>query len=245
MLWFSLWHFPENYRGPESAFPRFHDRELTSFFDQQAEAIQRELLEFLDTKDATPYFHKRMVSKSEGYKTFSLRWWSIEFFENQKDFPILTQWLRKRPDVLTLSINILEPKTRILPHMGDTNAVIRGHYGITIPEGLPRCGIRVLNEERSWKNQEWLWFTDAHEHETWNESNTRRIVLLMDVLRPEYRKAKGKICATVMASQFIQKRREKWNFIHRMDPRSLKRLARMLLPLVYARILMLNFIKKY
>ena len=245
MLWFSLWHFPRRYEGSEPAFVQSVDHDLTLFFDQNAEAIQQEVIAYWSSTELSPYFHQRMVSKKDGYKTLSLRWWSIEFYKNQCAFPILSEWLRNRPDVLTLSINVLEPRTRISPHMGDTNGVVRGHFGIQIPEGLPKCGIRVKRETKAWKDKAWLWFTDAYEHETWNESETSRIVLLMDVIKPVFRTEKRRICAHVMMSQFLQKRQENWAWFQKVPPRILRVLARILMPLVYVRIWMLNFFKTY
>lgn len=245
MLWFSLWHFPKSYKGIEPAFVDLLDDDINAFFSQNADSIQQEVLKFWKSKEISPYFNKQMVSEQNGYKTLSLRWWSIEFYQNQAALPLLSKWMSKRSDVLTLSINVLESKTQILPHMGDTNAIVRGHYGIQIPESLPACGIRVRNDLKSWKNNAWLWFTDAHEHETWNNSDQTRIVLLMDVLKPEYYKNKRYVCATVMTSQFIQKRMEKWSWIKHLPPLIIRFMARALLPLVMIRIWMLNFFKKY
>ena len=45
-----------------------------------------------------------------------------------------------------------------------------------------------------------LAFCDAHRHWAWNDSDEARVVLVFDVMRPEYVADKPWICAMVMAS---------------------------------------------
>ena len=117
--------------------------------------------------------------------------------------------------------------------------------GISIPTILPQAGIRVKEAVQSWKEGHFIWFMDAYTHETWNHTSEQRIVLLADVLRPEFRKQKKRICATVMTSLFLQKRIEKYSFFQRNQRWIVNCMAPILIPLVRFRIAWINFIRKY
>ena len=97
----------------------------------------------------------------------------------------------------------LEPHTQIKEHHGETNAIMRCHFGIEIPAGLPDCGMKVANEEREWQEGKWLFFNDAQHHTAWNNSDKRRILLIIDVIRPEFLSRKNYICARVLAGHFL------------------------------------------
>jgi len=243
--WFSLWEHPKPYQGNE---PEFWDASVfcgTKDFEQQFAVIQSEVHAFLSKNAASPYFKSEMVSGGAGYDTLSLKWWGIHFYKNTLEMPALQSLLKKYPEITTLSINVLEPGKRIFPHMGDTNAVFRCHFGIDIPQGLPNCGIRVKEELRAWKSGEWIVFTDAYVHETWNLSAKPRVVLLVDVLRPEFVSQKTRIQATVLCSLFLQKRMTKHRWIRRHIQWIVPVCAPFLIPLIVCRIQWLNFSRKY
>ncbi|MFM7594654.1 MAG: aspartyl/asparaginyl beta-hydroxylase domain-containing protein [Flavobacteriales bacterium] len=244
-LWYSLWSFPTPYHGSESAFVDENRMPCSEDFIAQSDAIRNEVLTFLENQKAVPYFKQSMLENGKGYHTLSLAWWGIRFNKNQQKMPVLASILNRHPELLTLSINILEANSRILPHMGDTNATYRGHFGISIPSTLPAAGIRVKGEERFWKEGAFIWFMDAYLHETWNQTNHPRIILLVDALRPEFKARKKRICATAMTSLFLQKRIEKYRFFQRNQSRIVRYVAPALIPLVQIRIAWINFIGKY
>lgn len=244
-LWFSLWSFPAPYEGNEPAYMDEKDIACTKAFTSHYDSIEKEVRTFLTKHETTPYFKQSMVLHGKGYHTLSLAWWGIQFHKNQGDLPVLSSILKHHPELLTLSINVLDANSSILPHMGDTNAIYRGHFGISIPASLPQAGIRVAEVEQSWKEGHFVWFMDAYPHETWNQTKEARIVLLVDVLRPEFSNQKKRICATVMTSLFLQKRIEKSSFFERNQRWIVKYIAPMLIPFVQFRIAWINFIRKY
>ena len=71
--------------------------------------------------------------------------------------------------------------TKITPHTGCSNKVLRCHLGLNIPDN---CAIRVGNQTKSWQQGKCLIFDDTLEHEAWNLSTSDRIVLLIDFLKP-------------------------------------------------------------
>jgi len=77
--------------------------------------------------------------------------------------------------------SILEPRTRIPPHTGVTNARLTAHLPLIVPPG---CGFRVGGETREWiPGHAWV-FDDTIEHEAWNDSDTPRAILIFDVWNP-------------------------------------------------------------
>ncbi|GHE27143.1 hypothetical protein GCM10017673_31500 [Streptosporangium violaceochromogenes] len=83
------------------------------------------------------------------------------------------------PGVVTLSW--LHPGTHIVPHCGGSNARLRVHLGLRVPEG-PR--IRVGTELLTWREGKCLVFDDSFEHEVWHDGDRPRVILLLDVCHP-------------------------------------------------------------
>jgi aspartyl/asparaginyl beta-hydroxylase (cupin superfamily) len=68
------------------------------------------------------------------------------------------------------------------PHCSVDNLRLRLHLGLVVPEG---CGIRVAAETREWREGSCLAFEDSFEHEVWNRSTRRRVVLIVDLWHPD------------------------------------------------------------
>ena len=78
--------------------------------------------------------------------------------------------------------SVLEPGSRIAPHTGITNARLIAHLPLIVPDD---CGFRVGGETRHWEEGKALVFDDMTEHEAWNDSDRIRVVLIVDLWRPE------------------------------------------------------------
>jgi aspartate beta-hydroxylase len=76
----------------------------------------------------------------------------------------------------------LDPHTRVAPHRGPTNVRLRCHLGLDIP---PDCGIRVGGVAGTWQAGRCLVFDDSFTHEVWNDSDRRRLVLILDLWHPD------------------------------------------------------------
>ena len=75
----------------------------------------------------------------------------------------------------------LDPKTKIPPHTGVTNARVTVHLPLIVP---PHCGFRVGAETRAWEaGKAWV-FDDTIEHEAWNDSDAPRLILIFDIWHP-------------------------------------------------------------
>ncbi|MFI9237341.1 aspartyl/asparaginyl beta-hydroxylase domain-containing protein [Streptomyces sp. NPDC053079] len=121
------------------------------------------------------------------------RWEQVTFYEagHRFDdacdrFPVTAAVIEGIPEashagsgVATLSW--LHPGTHIVPHCGGTNARLRVHLGLKVPEGP---AMRVGEEWLRWEEGGCLVFDDSFEHEVRHEGTEPRVVLLLDVTHP-------------------------------------------------------------
>jgi len=77
--------------------------------------------------------------------------------------------------------SVLQPKAKIPPHHGESNARLVAHLPLVVPEN---CLFRVGYDNRRWVEGEVLIFDDTIEHEAWNDSDEIRVVMLFDVWNP-------------------------------------------------------------
>lgn len=100
--------------------------------------------------------------------------------ENAIFCPATVELLRVVPGLTMAGFSRLAPGTRIAPHVGYTDRVLRLHLGLVVPAG---CGLRVGPETRHWQEGACLIFDDRVEHEAWNDGDADRMVLLVDFLK--------------------------------------------------------------
>jgi aspartyl/asparaginyl beta-hydroxylase (cupin superfamily) len=167
---------------------------LTKDFEENFTEIKAELTHYLKEHSPDVYFNKSMVNQASIWKTISLRWWNVQFRKKQVHFPNTMKIVEKYPEIISLFFNQLKANGEIIPHSGDTNAIFRCHLGMEIPDSLPNCGFRVKDEKRSWEEGKWLIFVDANKHEAFNKSENRRIIMVIDVVRKEFKSKKMLVC---------------------------------------------------
>ncbi len=81
----------------------------------------------------------------------------------------------------TAFFSILKPGTHLPPHTGVSNIRSVVHLPLIVPE---KCGFRVGGETCAWRVGEAFVFDDTIEHEAWNDSDSIRAVLIVDVWNP-------------------------------------------------------------
>lgn len=198
--------------------------EWTQLLENNWPVIKTELQEFLSKNQGklVPYFNNEMVSGPTKWKALSFMFWTLRFRKNSDQCPRTMALLQKVPHLVSASVSLLEPHTQIKPHRGDTNAIIRCHLGLTVPSSLPHCGFQVGDEQRSWEEGKLLLFNDAAWHFAWNNTDQQRLILLLDVIRPEFSHKKKTICRTVLAALAWQYLSQKIRFF-KSSPRSVKK----------------------
>ncbi len=120
--------------------------------------------------------------------------WSILFLlqlgrrheANLAECPVLSSIIDRHKELIThagsMYFSCLDPHTRVESHRGPTNMRLRCHLGIDVPEG---CGVKVGGITSSWQEGRAIVFDDSFPHEVWNDSDQRRVVLVLDLWHPD------------------------------------------------------------
>lgn len=93
--------------------------------------------------------------------------------------------------------SVLQPKTRIPPHTGASNARLLCHLPLIVP---PDCHYRVGGTWRGWSVGEGFVFDDTIEHEARNDSDQVRVVLIFDIWNPRLTPADRALISATMGA---------------------------------------------
>lgn len=85
------------------------------------------------------------------------------------------------PNLYNAGFSCLDPSFHIKPHVGYNQSVYRCHLGVSVPEG--DCAIKVAGVTKKWEEGRTLIFNDSCEHEAWNFTGSKRIILIIDFLK--------------------------------------------------------------
>jgi len=151
--------------------------------------IRKELNVLLEHKEEIPNLQdvspeQSSVAQGESWKSFFLFGFGHKIEQNCAKCPETTRIVGKIPGLKMAMFSILAPKSKIPPHRGPYRGLLRYHLGLIIPSPASSCGIRVANETRSWQEGRSLIFDDSYDHEAWNDSDSHRVVLFVDFVRP-------------------------------------------------------------
>ncbi|MCB9361260.1 MAG: aspartyl/asparaginyl beta-hydroxylase domain-containing protein [Flavobacteriales bacterium] len=173
---------------------------FTNVLEENYSVIHQEIKELLLLNESLlgTYFNDSLLNAPNKWRALSFYFWGVPMSKKAIDScPKTITILSAIPNIISASVSVLEPHAEINPHYGDTDAIYRCHFALEIPSRLPNCGFRVGYEDRPWENGKLMVFNDAAYHKAWNKTDKRRIILLVDVLRPEFEKNKKWICAMV------------------------------------------------
>lgn len=200
--------YNNGYRG---SLPRFYEPEDFPQFNVLVDNWDAIKAELLHHKGFRAMYSDRS-SSSEGWKGMYLNNYGLIYRSNLKHFPILTDVLKQIPDVVFVAFSALEPMSQINSHWGDSNTTVRGVLGIEVPGVPPDCGLTVGGEMRAWKEGGLLLFNECHLHSATNMTDKRRIILSVDMIRPEFSGLRSVICANVLACQTVAIIRQRFGF---------------------------------
>ncbi len=165
--------------------------------------IRDEVSGYLDGTLDIPYAHPSppKMNGPQVWKNIYFKNYLVPYRLGRTHFPRTFRLFADRPEFTLAGITRLAPGGRLLSHCGETNAVIRCHVGLRVPGTLPTVGMRVRGETIGWQEGQAFAFTDAYQHEVWNDADAPRYVLAFDIVRPELRRWQRAICAYVLAIQ--------------------------------------------
>lgn len=169
--------------------------------------IEKEMNYFLESNASSfePYFATEMMNQPNKWQTIGFAFWGLRDKKNCEKCPETLKLFSKIPGFVSLSISKMEPHSEIKPHFGDTDAIYRCHLPLRVPGKLPDIGFHVGYEQRNWEKGKLMIFNDAAYHKAWNHTDQPRIILMIDIIRPEYLDDQIQICSLVIGSLTQQK----------------------------------------
>ena len=115
-----------------------------------------------------------LATKTNLFKKFNRTYVGRKYFSNTLSL------FKNFKEVITVSIARF-PSNRIIPIHKGNRELVRIHYGIDVPDG--DIAFTVKGEEKKWENGKALAFNDFYEHGGWNNTNSDRIILIVDLDR--------------------------------------------------------------
>ena len=136
------------------------------------------------------------------YRDFKINgnWKIIPFFGfntwchfNCNQFPQITKFLQNIENLKIALLSKIGPKMKLNAHYGwgdHSNNVLRCHYGIILPTNYYESYIAVEENDKIeiqyHKLHDWIVFDDSKLHYAVNDSDTDRIILIIDLERPSH-----------------------------------------------------------
>lgn len=207
-LWFS--HLDPSLRNVNEPF--FYDDDF--YFRRKTEehypVIKAELLKALDAGhvEIDADLNNKLSSGKDTWQSFTFFFWDHVVSEhNCLLVPQTLAVLRDLPGCTSALVSILNPNSFIHPHRVNTNGIYRCHLPLQVPAGLPTVGFSVGEEQRPWEEGKLLVFNDAAYHKAWNNSALPRVVLIFDIIRPEFMEHRDEIC-TKVANRFLEENKK-------------------------------------
>jgi ornithine lipid ester-linked acyl 2-hydroxylase len=159
--------------------------------EEEWKVVRRELESLLVRREEIPNFqdlseHQRTLTEGEDWKTFWFCAYGLKAEENCARCPETVRILHKIPGMKSAMFSILAPKKHIPEHRGMWKGVLRYHLGLIVPGPTGSSRIRVGKDMGFWEEGKSLIFDDSHPHEVWNDSDSQRVVLFVDVMRPVF-----------------------------------------------------------
>lgn len=180
--------------------------------------IRNEIVDYVakNEKEIKPYFAKNMVNKPDVWRSSGFYFWGLINRKTSVKCPVTLSFCDKIPHIVSASISVMKPYSEIKGHKGDTNAIYRCHFPLIVPSALPDAGFEVEGEQRSWIPGKFLIFNDAAYHRAWNNTGEDRIILIIDVIKPEYASQKRWICSRVIGSLTIKSISQKIKILNKI-----------------------------
>jgi len=151
--------------------------------------IRAELDAVMVYRDQMPSFQDILkevttIQSDNDWKTFFLAGIGMDCRANAQRCPETMRLLGRIPGMTTAFFSILSPRKHIPAHRGAYNGLLRFHLGLLVPEPRERVRIRIGNDYRNWTEGKALIFDDTFNHEVWNDTDSYRVVLFVDFVRP-------------------------------------------------------------
>lgn len=149
--------------------------------------IRQELLDIIGAGKENQWMntfpHYVKSEQHKAWKVFSFLFFNMKLPQNAKLCPKTAGLVYSIPEILSCDYSYMNPHTHVLPHKGYSRMVLRCHIPLIVPDE-ELCALRVGDQIKHWKEGELMIFDDSFEHEAWNKSDNRRVVLMFDIPNP-------------------------------------------------------------
>ena len=102
----------------------------------------------------------------------------------KNSFPFTLSIIKKLPDVQNAAFSLLKAGGIIPAHVGSTASILRYHLPLIVPDNGKHSWLTVAGVDIPWKEGKGILFDDTFEHSARNGANKDRIVLIIDIFRP-------------------------------------------------------------
>jgi len=99
-------------------------------------------------------------------------------------FPLTLSILEKLPEVQNAAFSLLKAGGSIPPHCGSTASILRYHLALIVPDNGKHSCLTVAGAKIPWGEGKGILFDDTFEHSARNGADEDRIVLIVDIFRP-------------------------------------------------------------
>jgi len=127
---------------------------------------------------------QQRIVQPEKWKSYIFIAYGNFLQKNCNQCPVTFSALRKIQGLHSAMFSVFEPNTHLLPHRGPYNGLLRYHLALMVPAENKLCGIKINGKTYHWQQGRSLIFDDTYEHEAWNHSGEKRVVLFVDFERP-------------------------------------------------------------
>jgi beta-hydroxylase len=152
------------------------------------EGIKREFLSYYETNNipsAGEISKEQLrIEDQNKWKTLVLKVFDYYNEANCLSCPLTHEIISyQKNNIVSALFSVMEPGTHIKPHRGVFNGVLRYHLGIIVPNSED-VFINIDNRKTFWQEGKSFIFDDTLLHEAINNSAERRVVLIIDYIRP-------------------------------------------------------------
>jgi beta-hydroxylase len=149
--------------------------------------IRSELLDLIERGEENQWMntfpHYVDSEKYKAWKVFSFIFFNMKLPHHAKLCPKTAELVYAIPEILSCDYSYMNAQTHVKPHKGYSRMVLRCHLPLIVPD-VELCALRVGDQVHHWKEGELVIFDDSFEHEAWNRSDKRRVVLMFDIPNP-------------------------------------------------------------
>lgn len=151
------------------------------------EAIRDELLSFVSKGTGMCNVHTvggDELNKESKWKLAMIFGYGKPMDEVKSFFPTTLSILTKLPEVQNAAFSLLKAGGSIPPHYGSTASILRYHLALIVPDDGKHSWLTVDGVNIPWGEGKGILFDDTFEHSARNGAAEDRVVLIVDIFRP-------------------------------------------------------------